>query len=157
MSDDQVVTGLGRQTRRTLLAGAGAVGAAVVLTACGTDTSADTVGAPAGNAPADGATGGAPAASNVLTKTADVPVGGGAIFAEKGVVVTQPTAGDFKAFSAICTHQGCPVASVDGGTINCTCHGSRYSIADGSVKNGPATKALAPKNIKVEGDNITLS
>ncbi|MEV4756181.1 Rieske (2Fe-2S) protein [Micromonospora sp. NPDC049559] len=155
MSDDQVVTGLGGQSRRALLAGAGAVGVSVVLSACGTDGSGDGTAAPEGG---DTTTGGAqPGGGDVLAKTADIPVGGGAIFAAKGVVVTQPTAGDFKGFSAICTHQGCPVASVDGGTINCTCHGSKFSIADGSVKTGPATKPLAAKNVSVEGDNITLA
>jgi Rieske Fe-S protein len=72
-------------------------------------------------------------------------------------VVTQPSAGKFKAFSATCTHQGCPVAGVDGGTINCTCHGSKFSIEDGSVTKGPATKALVEQDISVEGDSITLA
>ena len=81
-----------------------------------------------------------------LARTSDIPVGGGEIFADQGVVVTQPTAGEFKAFGPICTHQGCPVTNVDGGTINCTCHNSRFSIEDGSVKAGPATKPLPAKH-----------
>ena len=162
MSDDQVVPRPGTQSRRALLAGAGAVGASVVLVACGTDNSTDTAGtgAPAGkstDAAGGDTAGGGQQGGTVLAKSADVPVGGGAIFADKGVVVTQPTAGDFKGFSAICTHQGCPVSNVDGGTINCTCHGSKYSIQDGSVRNGPATKGLARKDVKVEGGNITLA
>ena len=86
-----------------------------------------------------------------------MPVGGGLIFAAKGVVVTQPTQGEFKAFSSVCTHQNCPVTSVDGGTINCTCHDSKFSITDGSVKTGPATRPLAAKSVKVDGENITLA
>jgi Rieske Fe-S protein len=70
------------------------------------------------------------------------------------VVVTQPTAGSFKAFTAVCTHQGCTVGSVSGGAIHCPCHGSAFSIKDGSVVNGPATQPLAAVSIKVEGTSI---
>ena len=73
------------------------------------------------------------------------------------VVVTQPAKGTFKAFSSICTHQGCPVATVANGTINCDCHGSKYAIADGAVVDGPAPRPLPPKQITVSGDSITLT
>ena len=56
-------------------------------------------------------------------------------------MVTQPTEGDFKAFSALCTHQGCVVSEIKGEDIDCTCHGSKFSIADGSVVDGPANEA----------------
>jgi len=72
-----------------------------------------------------------------------VPVGGGVILENADYVVTQPSKGKYKAFSKICTHQGCPVASVSNGVIHCNCHGSEYSIEDGSVTNPPAPKALA--------------
>ncbi|NUR73505.1 MAG: Rieske (2Fe-2S) protein [Hamadaea sp.] len=91
-----------------------------------------------------------------LAKTADIPVGGGKIFANQEVVVTQPTAGNFKGFSAVCTHQHCTVGTVADGTITCPCHGSQYSITDGSVKQGPATQALPAKNVAVSGDSIVL-
>ena len=77
----------------------------------------------------------------MLTTTSEIPVGGGTIFADEQVVVTQPTEGEFKAFTAVCTHQGCHVSSVSDGTINCACHGSQFSIDDGSVEPGPATLA----------------
>jgi nitrite reductase/ring-hydroxylating ferredoxin subunit len=93
-------------------------------------------------------------AATALTKTASVPVGGGQILTTEKVVVTQPTAGSFKAFTAVCTHQGCIVGSVFDGTINCPCHGSRFSIKNGSVVNGPATRPLAAIPIKVEGASI---
>lgn len=143
--------------RRALLAGAGAVGAAVVLSACGGDEGTDGGTAPTSGGPGDtpGA-GGDRSSTGPLARTADIPVGGGVIYAARGVVVTQPTAGEFKAFDSICTHQSCPVANVDGGTINCTCHGSRFSIADGSVKQGPATRPLPSKQIRVDGDQINL-
>ncbi|WP_329102184.1 Rieske 2Fe-2S domain-containing protein [Micromonospora sp. NBC_01699] len=155
MSDDQIVTGQ-VQTRRALLLGAGAVGATVVLAACGTDNSTDDSTGPAAP-PASGEAAEPNTGADVLTKTGEVPVGGGLIFAAKDVVVTQPSQGEFKAFGAICTHQNCPVTNVDGGTINCSCHGSKFSITDGSVKSGPATRPLPAKEVKVDGENITLA
>ncbi|MCX5383295.1 Rieske (2Fe-2S) protein [Streptomyces sp. NBC_00083] len=95
-------------------------------------------------------------AGQVLAKTSDIPVGGGKIFAEQKVVVTQPQAGTFKGFSAICTHQGCTVSSVSDGTINCPCHGSKYRIADASVAHGPATRPLPARQITVEADSVRL-
>ena len=68
-----------------------------------------------------------------MIKTADIPVGGGKIFDADNVVVTQPIAGTFKAFGATCTHQNCLVQSISDGLITCPCHGSQYSITDGSV------------------------
>jgi len=89
-----------------------------------------------------------------LTLTSDVPVGGGKILADKKIVITQPRAGSFEAFTAVCTHQGCTVSSVSGGTINCPCHGSKFSVTNGSVVAGPAPSALAPVSIKVQGTSI---
>ncbi|MFF0311708.1 Rieske (2Fe-2S) protein [Streptosporangium sp. NPDC004379] len=143
-------------TRRAMLLGAGGAGVAAVLTACGGDGGQTTaeVGEPsaAGSADADTQQG-----QGTLAKTADIPVGGGTVFEDRKVVVTQPAAGEFKAFSSVCTHKGCQVQSVSDGTINCPCHGSRFAIADGSVKQGPATKPLEAKEVKVEGDSIVLT
>ncbi|MQA16782.1 MAG: Rieske 2Fe-2S domain-containing protein [Pseudonocardiaceae bacterium] len=91
-----------------------------------------------------------------LAGTDEIPVGGGTVFADQEVVVTQPTQGDFRAFSAICTHEGCTVGEVAGGTINCPCHGSKYRIADASVVAGPAPRPLPEQEITVEGDSIRL-
>ena len=93
---------------------------------------------------------------DAFAQVSDIEVGGGTIFAEDQVVITQPSDGEFKCFSAVCTHQGCIVSSVSDGTINCECHGSAFSIADGSVVTGPATAPLAEEQITVEGDAITL-
>jgi Rieske Fe-S protein len=94
--------------------------------------------------------------SNGLASTADIPVGGGTVFPDADVVITQPAAGEFKAFSAICTHQGCTVGEVTQGSIICPCHGSVYSIEDGSVQGGPAPAPLAEKTLLVEGDQLIL-
>jgi Rieske Fe-S protein len=95
-------------------------------------------------------------AAPLTVPTADIPVGGGKIFDAQKVVVTQPSAGQFKAFSAICTHQGCTVGAV-GTTIDCPCHGSKYSITDGSVVHGPATAPLPPYPVTVSGSELTVS
>lgn len=92
-----------------------------------------------------------------LAKASAVPVGGGLVVKAQKVVVTQPTDGAFKAFSAVCTHQGCTVSAVKDGTIDCTCHGSKFRVADGSVAGGPAPGPLPPRNIKVDGDTIRLA
>jgi Rieske Fe-S protein len=89
-----------------------------------------------------------------LALISDVPVGGGKILVGKKIVITQPRAGSFEAFAAVCTHQGCTVSSVSGGTINCPCHGSKFSITNGSVVTGPAASALAPVSVKVQGTSI---
>jgi Rieske Fe-S protein len=139
-------------SRRTVLGASvvGAVGAAGLLSACGGDSGGDTAATPKdSSAPAASAAGGV-----ALVKTSEVPVGSGVIVTDKKVVITQPTAGDFKGFSAICTHMGCPVSTIEGDTITCNCHGSQYSAKDGSVTRGPAPKPLPPIVVKVEGDEV---
>ncbi|MGA4843290.1 Rieske (2Fe-2S) protein [Streptomyces sp. G45] len=144
-----------RPARRAVVTAVGAAGLAVALAACGSDDdkgSSEPAGDASGKEKDGGGAGGA-----VLAKTADIPVGGGKVFKDEGVVVTQPTKGTFKAFSNRCTHKQCPVASVEGGTINCPCHGSKFDINDGSVKQDPAPKPLPTAEITVEGDSIKLA
>jgi Rieske Fe-S protein len=86
-----------------------------------------------------------------------VPVGAGRVFADAQVVVTQPTRGEFHAFSAICTHQGCAVTEIKDGTITCPCHGSMFDLADGSVVRGPAQEPLPRVQVSVEGTSVQLT
>jgi Rieske Fe-S protein len=153
--------------RRTVLA-AGAVGATALVMGC---AGGGEGGEAATTPPATGGAGtlaapptstGEPGESpsnggEELASASEIPVGGGKVFASEKVVVTQPTAGDFKAFSAICTHQGCTVRTVADGTIDCPCHDSKFSVTDGSVVEGPATRPLPSKQITVSGDTITLA
>ncbi|MFJ5226682.1 Rieske (2Fe-2S) protein [Streptomyces sp. NPDC088400] len=156
--------------RRTVVAAAGAVGLGAALTACGGSDSgsepdaanggsADTGSTGSTGSTGDGSTGGdsAAGAGAAIAKTTDIPEGGGKVFADQGVVITQPTAGEFKAFSSKCTHAGCAVKGISDGVINCPCHGSKFSATDGSVQTGPATKPLPATAIKVSGDSITLA
>ena len=137
--------------RREVLAGTGIALGATVIAGC------QTYGKPpaaASQTPATTPGGGTtPAADSGLVKTSAVPVGSGVIVGE--VVVTQPTAGEFKGMSAICTHQGCTVSEIVDGTIKCPCHGSKFNL-DGTVAQGPAKKPLEAKAVKVQGDSIVL-
>ncbi|GGL12803.1 Rieske (2Fe-2S) protein [Streptomyces flaveus] len=144
-----------RSTRRTVLA-AGAAGAAALLAGCseyGNENGGGEAESPAQDEPTSGEAPG----GEELAKTADIPVGGGKIFKDEQVVVTQPEQGEFKAFSAICTHQRCTVANVSDGTINCTCHGSKFRVSDASVADGPATRPLPEEKITVTGNSIRLA
>lgn len=182
MTDDGAT---GRPTvwgRRQMLVGAGAVGVAGVLGACGggDDSSAlddtavpddpveptqpadstDPVEDEPDDDPADeGDDDGDDQdddgdGAEVLVAAAEVPVGAGVVLAAEGVVVTQPSDGEFKAYSSTCTHEGCPVSDVADGLIRCPCHGSRFHIDDGSVANGPAVSPLPEVAIAVDGDRI---
>lgn len=104
---------------------------------------------PSASAPPEAPTGG-------FASTADIPVGGGGVFEEQQVVVTQPTEGEFKGFSFVCTHSGCPVNQVTD-EILCPCHGSKFSITDGSPTAGPASSPLAAVELVVDGDSISLA
>ncbi|HEX6759627.1 MAG TPA: Rieske 2Fe-2S domain-containing protein [Propionibacteriaceae bacterium] len=148
-------------TRRTILRAAGLLGltgaGAAALGACADASSGSRpatpavaeTSAPTSPSPTAAATSSKPSASTAKAPegpsvaTSGVPVGGGVILENADYVVTQPSRGSYKAFSKICTHQGCPVAAVENGVIHCNCHGSEYSIKDGSVTNPPATKGLA--------------
>ncbi|CAM5585146.1 Cytochrome bc1 complex Rieske iron-sulfur subunit OS=Streptomyces tendae OX=1932 GN=GUR47_30385 PE=4 SV=1 [Streptomyces tendae] len=147
--------------RRTVVAAASAAGLTAVLAACtgsDDDASSDTGGAGPDSASRDAGGGGEGAgAGAALATTADIPEGGGKVFPDQKVVVTQPAAGEFKAFSATCTHQGCAVKSVSDGVINCPCHNSSFSITDGSVQGGPAPEPLPAVHITVSGDSIRLA
>ncbi|MET7795205.1 Rieske (2Fe-2S) protein [Streptomyces decoyicus] len=151
--------------RRTVVAAVGAAGLTAALAACGGSTAdagsgaskaegGDQAGSSGASGGGDGAAGGG--GGTILAKTSEIPKGGGKIFKADKVVVTQPQDGEIKAFSAICTHAGCVVGEVTGGTINCMCHGSKFDITDGSVKKGPATKGLAPAKVNVKGGSVTL-
>jgi Rieske Fe-S protein len=142
----------GRETtRRAALAGAGFAGLAATLAACGGRSSSSS----SGSTPGSGQAGNSGNAA--LASTSEIPVGGGKVFSAEKVVVTQPTADEFKAFSAVCTHMQCLVDKVAGGTIDCPCHGSEFSVKNGSVVAGPAPSPLPAQAIKVAGGKIKLA
>ena len=142
-------------SRRHALGGVAGVGLGLpLLAACGDDSSATD---PAGSSGAS--SGGSPSAagsgSTAFASTSDVPVGSGAVFPDEGLVVTQPTEGEFLGFSITCTHQGCPVDSVSDAGISCPCHGSIFDLSSGAPTAGPATSALGSVSLTVDGDEIS--
>ena len=124
-------------TRRSFVCGACAL--ATSLAGCGSATRPDEA-----------------AVEPVVLAISDVPVGGGTVFREQRLVVTQPTAGAFMAFSAVCPHQGCTVNAVVDGTINCPCHGSQFDSADGTLVRGPAQTGLTARGVTVDGDVLRI-
>ncbi|MGW5044218.1 Rieske (2Fe-2S) protein [Streptomyces griseoluteus] len=156
-------------TRRTLLA-TGAATLAVCCVGCGDKgdgSSATASTSPGGESASasgtsdsgtsDSGTSDSGDGGQALGSVSEIPEGGGKIFAAQKVVVTQPTKGEYKAFSAVCTHQGCSLNRVANGTVDCPCHGSRFRISDGSVAEGPATQPLAAKEIMVHGNTVHLA
>lgn len=131
--------------RRTFLAvgAVGAVSGAGVLAGCAGGTSS-------------GSASPTPSPGSPLVALADVPVGG-AVAARTAsgadVVVAQPTAGEVVAFSAVCTHAGC-VVEVAATALACPCHGSAFDPLTGEVQVGPATRALPPFAVAVDGDQV---
>ena len=171
-------------TRRGVLLGAGLAGVGGVLAGCSTapvpydanmqgqapgvqaqPSSASGAGtamggttAAGGTTPAGGTTtpAGAGVTGTVLGAASEIPVGGGVVFTAAKVVVTQPVKGEYKAFSAICTHVGCICNVVANGTINCPCHGSKFKITDGSLVTGPGSGPLPARTIAVTDGKILL-
>jgi len=148
-----------RPSRRIVFQGLGALGVAVALAGCGGGDDTTGSGSPTaggsqtgtGGGTDDGSTG---SKARPLARTSQVPVGGGIILTDQKIVITQPTQGEFTAYSAICKHQGLTVTRVEGGEVICDHHGSRYDAASGEVTNPPAPAPLDEVPIKVEGNRI---
>lgn len=155
-------------SRRRALTGAASLGVALpVLSACGDDEpdEATDPGSPidrSSTATPDEPTSEDPSSAESsetgpgLASTAEVPVGGGIVLADEQLVITQPARGEFKGFTAVCTHQGCTVNRV-ADTIDCPCHGSKFDITTGEPVDGPAPTPLAEIDLVVEGDTINLA
>jgi Rieske Fe-S protein len=154
MSEDVEVEESGPDRRSVMKAAALAVVPAAgvgSVAACGSSSSSG------GSTGGGGSTGSGGGNGTVSVPSSSVPVGGGFVDKSNLVVVTQPAAGQFKAFTAVCTHQGCTVSQVSNNQILCPCHGSVFSAKDGSVLNGPATAPLAAMTATVSGANVNVT
>lgn len=150
--------------RRNVLRGAAAAGVAVCafgLSACTSSTGSSNGMASTGNESSGGASPTPSTSSSSgginLGPASAIPVGGGKAFTDQQILVTQPASGEYKAFTAVCTHQQCIINEVSGGTMNCPCHGSKFSITDGSVKAGPAPSPVAAKTVTVTNGDLIVS
>jgi nitrite reductase/ring-hydroxylating ferredoxin subunit len=146
--------------RRGILRVAGVAGVLVgagALSACSSPPVPTAAAEPSSSgAGAEASSGATSAAAGGGTPTSEIPVGGGKVFADTKTVVTQPTAGTFKAFDAVCPHQGCTVGSVQDDQIICPCHQSHFDATTGDRVSGPAPTGLTPKTITVTGDTFTV-
>ncbi|WP_291314454.1 Rieske (2Fe-2S) protein [Corynebacterium sp. UBA2622] len=117
-------------SRRLFLLGSATTFAGAFLAACGKNPSED------------------------VAKT-EVPVGS-AVILDK-VIIAQPTEGHFVAYSTTCPHEFKKITQVQGDIVRCTAHGSRFSIADGSVVNGPAVRGMRQVELAEQGDRLVAT
>ncbi|HET7195328.1 MAG TPA: Rieske (2Fe-2S) protein [Nocardioides sp.] len=151
-------------SRRIVFQGLSALGVAAVLAGCGgedrqqpqasqpSEPPTSEPSSPDKPSPGKKSTKDSPARE--LAATAEIPVGGGIVLTDARIVITQPQRGEFRAFSAVCTHEGQTVGRVEDNTITCLFHGSQYDAATGDVTTGPATAGLAPVRIAVKRGSI---
>ena len=67
--------------------------------------------------------------------------------------------GTYHAFDDECTHEQCSLAEygeIAGTTLTCTCHGSEFDVATGSVLAPPAQTPLTVYRTLVEGDVLKI-
>lgn len=138
-------------SRRGVIASAVGVSAVAALSACSPEVSNLT----STSAPDEPKT----SAPVAVAKTTDIPIGSGKKFDVEGVpiLITQPRAGEFRGFSAVCTHAGFVMSNVANSEIKCDNHGAVYSADDGSVLSGPAPRALGKVIVTIEGDDVLVS
>ncbi|MFF0276507.1 MULTISPECIES: Rieske (2Fe-2S) protein [unclassified Streptomyces] len=133
----------GQSSRRTVLKGAALAGAAGLgVAACSTESKVGHAGVPTPTAPV------------ALGAPDEVPVGGAKLYREQKVVVSCPAEGQYKAFSAQCTHAGCVLDKIEDNEGNCPCHGSRFDVTTGKALKGPATVPLPAVPIRVENGEL---
>ena len=138
-------------SRRGVIASAVGVSAVAALSACSTEVS-ELTSTPSPEAPAT-------TSPVAVAKTSDIPIGSGKKFDVEGVpiLITQPRAGEFRGFSAVCTHAGFVMTNMANSEIKCDNHGAVYSADDGSVLSGPAALALGKVTVTIEGDDVLVS
>jgi nitrite reductase/ring-hydroxylating ferredoxin subunit/uncharacterized membrane protein len=87
-----------------------------------------------------------PATGLHRAEVAGVPI----LFARNG--------GRIVAYSDRCTHRGAPLdeGSVQDGCVTCPWHGSVFSLADGSVVSGPATRPQPQLEVEVQGSRVRV-
>lgn len=94
-----------------------------------------------------------------LGKVADFPPGTGQIFkfgSQPGILV-RTEAGEFRAFSAVCTHLNCTVQyKSDWKLIWCACHNGKYDL-NGVNASGPPPRPLQPFKVIVQADEVIVT
>jgi Rieske Fe-S protein len=97
--------------------------------------------------------------SVVAGKVAEMRPNQGKIFkfgTKPGLLIETPN-GEFRAFSAICTHLDCTVQyRQDEKLIWCACHNGRYDLTGKNI-SGPPPRPLEEFKVNVRGDEIIVS
>jgi menaquinol-cytochrome c reductase iron-sulfur subunit len=79
------------------------------------------------------------------------------ITAKNAIWLRRESATSFIAFSANCTHLGCPVRWMEGAELfMCPCHGGVY-YSDGSVAAGPPPRPLFRYDVRVENGEVKMN
>lgn len=165
----------GRFIRLGTALGVGAASASV-LAACGGGSAESGGGGGSGNGSGGGGNGGNDGGGNeqaagggskkpkapggkAIAETSEVAPDSAVAFKDSGspAVLVHLDSGDFVAYSAVCTHQGCTVAYKNG-ELACPCHGSVFDPAKGAeVVAGPAPRPLPKIPIKVSGGEVFMA
>jgi 3-phenylpropionate/trans-cinnamate dioxygenase ferredoxin subunit len=75
------------------------------------------------------------------------------------VAIICTESGAFSAISDVCSHAEVALSDgdIDGSTVECWLHGSRFDLRTGKPLGPPATRSVPVYAIKVEGDDVYLS
>jgi cytochrome b6-f complex iron-sulfur subunit len=99
-------------------------------------------------------------ASSVRAATTDeIPPESGKVFrfGSKPGILVRTASGEYRAFSATCTHLDCIVQyRSDLGQIWCACHNGRYDL-DGRNVAGPPPRPLEKFRVVIQGKEIIVS
>lgn len=78
-------------------------------------------------------------------------------FGSRPALLIYTAEGEYRAFSAVCTHLTCTVSyEADTGTLYCPCHNGRFDLA-GNVLSGPPPRPLDVYKVELSGDDIFVS
>ena len=67
-------------------------------------------------------------------------------------------AGTLFAIDDTCTHRGCSLGDgkLDGSTVQCACHGSRFDVTSGAVVRGPAEDPVRSYPVHVADGEVQV-
>ena len=97
--------------------------------------------------------------SVVAAKLSEVPPNSGKIFkfGNKPGILVHTTSGEFKAFSAVCTHLECIVQYRDDTKqIWCACHNGQYNLSGKNI-GGPPPRPLEEYKVNTRGDEVVVT
>jgi len=97
--------------------------------------------------------------SVIAAKLSEVPPNTGKIFkfGNKPGILVHTASGEFKAFSAVCTHLECIVQYRDDTKqIWCACHNGQYNLSGKNI-GGPPPRPLEEYKVNTRGDDVVVT